>query len=82
MKPQLLSFSLTIDLFQVAVHAIGDRANDLILDLYSSVASKNGMRDRRFRVSLSLKYEKPSIIFYLFENDKYIGTIFSTKATV
>jgi hypothetical protein len=65
MKPQLLSFSLTIDLFQVAVHAIGDRANDLILDLYSSVASKNGMRDRRFRVSLSLKYEKPSIIFYL-----------------
>jgi hypothetical protein len=34
MKPQLLSFSLTIDLFQVAVHAIGDRANDLILDVY------------------------------------------------
>ncbi|KAL3814746.1 hypothetical protein ACJIZ3_016014 [Penstemon smallii] len=35
---------------QVAVHAIGDRANDLILDLYKSVASKNGMRDRRFRI--------------------------------
>ncbi|KAL8555259.1 hypothetical protein ACS0TY_003170 [Phlomoides rotata] len=35
---------------QVAIHAIGDRANDLILDLYKSVASKNGMRDRRFRI--------------------------------
>jgi len=64
MKSQLLSFSFTIHLFQVAIHAIGDRANDLILDLYSSVASTNGMRDRRFRVSLLLKYEKLSIIFY------------------
>ncbi|KAK6143296.1 hypothetical protein DH2020_023644 [Rehmannia glutinosa] len=35
---------------QVAIHAIGDRANDLILDLYKSVASKNGVRDRRFRI--------------------------------
>ncbi|KAI3448791.1 hypothetical protein Pfo_005456 [Paulownia fortunei] len=35
---------------QVAIHAIGDRANDLILDLYKSVASENGMRDRRFRI--------------------------------
>ncbi|GMH15713.1 hypothetical protein Nepgr_017554 [Nepenthes gracilis] len=35
---------------QVAIHAIGDRANDLILDVYKSVASTNGMRDRRFRV--------------------------------
>ncbi|GKU91345.1 hypothetical protein SLEP1_g5230 [Rubroshorea leprosula] len=35
---------------QVAIHAIGDRANDLILDIYESVASKNGNRDRRFRI--------------------------------
>ncbi|XP_075502001.1 protein LONG AFTER FAR-RED 3 isoform X2 [Primulina tabacum] len=35
---------------QVAVHAIGDRANGLILDMYKSVSSKNGMRDRRFRI--------------------------------
>ncbi|KAG5565121.1 hypothetical protein RHGRI_001120 [Rhododendron griersonianum] len=34
---------------QVAIHAIGDRANDLILDMYKSVVAKNGMRDRRFR---------------------------------
>ena len=38
--------------FQVAIHAIGDRANDLILDIYESVVSTNGMRDRRFRVNL------------------------------
>ncbi|KAK9283232.1 hypothetical protein L1049_011468 [Liquidambar formosana] len=35
---------------QVAIHAIGDRANDLILDMYQSVVSMNGMKDRRFRI--------------------------------
>ncbi len=35
---------------QVAVHAIGDRANALLLDLYDSVSIANGPRDRRFRV--------------------------------
>lgn len=35
---------------QVAIHAIGDRANDLILDMYEQVASQNGNRDRRFRI--------------------------------
>ena len=35
---------------QVAVHAIGDAANDLILTIYDEVARKNGVRDRRFRV--------------------------------
>ncbi|XP_034704748.1 protein LONG AFTER FAR-RED 3 isoform X7 [Vitis riparia] len=35
---------------QVAIHAIGDKANDLILDVYESVGSTNGMRDRRFRI--------------------------------
>lgn len=34
---------------QVAVHAIGDRANALLLDLYDSVAAAHGPRDRRFR---------------------------------
>ncbi|EYU42934.1 hypothetical protein ABFS82_14G173700 [Erythranthe guttata] len=48
----LYNMSLSSDKagLQVAVHAIGDRANDLILDLYKSVASENGMRDRRFRI--------------------------------
>ncbi|KAL8143308.1 hypothetical protein V2J09_016340 [Rumex salicifolius] len=35
---------------QVAVHAIGDRANDVVLDMYKSVADENGPRDRRLRI--------------------------------
>ena len=35
---------------QVAVHAIGDRANALILSIYDSVAKAHGPRDRRFRI--------------------------------
>ncbi|HET7460251.1 MAG TPA: amidohydrolase [Longimicrobium sp.] len=35
---------------QVMVHAIGDRANTLILDIFERVAREDGPRDRRFRV--------------------------------
>lgn len=35
---------------QVAIHAIGDKANDIILNMFDSVVSFNGMRDRRFRI--------------------------------
>lgn len=34
----------------LAVHAIGDRANALLLDIYARVAAENGPRDRRFRI--------------------------------
>jgi predicted amidohydrolase YtcJ len=34
----------------VAVHAIGDRANDWLLDAYAEAIRRNGRRDRRFRV--------------------------------
>jgi hypothetical protein len=34
----------------VMVHAIGDRANGMLLDIYERVAKENGTRDRRFRV--------------------------------
>jgi predicted amidohydrolase YtcJ len=34
----------------IAVHAIGDRANAVLLDLYAEVAKQNGPRDRRFRI--------------------------------
>jgi predicted amidohydrolase YtcJ len=34
----------------VAVHAIGDRGNAELLDLYAEVSQKNGPRDRRFRI--------------------------------
>ena len=36
--------------FQNAVHAIGDQANDDILDVFAEVARVNGPRDRRFRI--------------------------------
>ena len=35
---------------QVIIHAIGDRANDLILTIYEQVERENGERDRRFRI--------------------------------
>ena len=35
---------------QVAVHAIGDRANDWLLDTFAHVETANAPRDRRFRV--------------------------------
>ncbi len=35
---------------QVAVHAIGDRANAILLAIYDSVAHAHGARDRRLRV--------------------------------
>lgn len=35
---------------QIAVHAIGERANGLLLDIYDSVGRAHGPRDRRFRI--------------------------------
>jgi predicted amidohydrolase YtcJ len=35
---------------QVVVHAIGERANGLLLDIYDSVAQAHGPKDRRFRI--------------------------------
>lgn len=35
---------------QIAAHAIGDRANDLVLDVLQDVAAANGPRDRRSRI--------------------------------
>lgn len=35
---------------QVMIHAIGDEANFRILEIYKTVAEKDGLRDRRFRI--------------------------------
>jgi predicted amidohydrolase YtcJ len=35
---------------QVVVHAIGERANALLLDIFDSVMTAHGSRDRRFRI--------------------------------
>ncbi|CAM0885086.1 unnamed protein product [Alopecurus aequalis] len=35
---------------QVAIHAIGDKANDMLLDMFDMVVHLNGLKDRRFRI--------------------------------
>ncbi|PWZ30262.1 putative amidohydrolase YtcJ [Zea mays] len=35
---------------QVAIHAIGDKANDILLDMVDKVVDLNGAKDRRFRI--------------------------------
>lgn len=35
---------------QILIHAIGDRANDLILSVFEQVEKENGTHDRRFRI--------------------------------
>lgn len=35
---------------QIMIHAIGDRANDLILSMFEQAERENGLRDRRFRI--------------------------------
>jgi predicted amidohydrolase YtcJ len=35
---------------QIAIHAIGDKANDTILQFYSRLVSEQGQRDRRLRI--------------------------------
>jgi len=46
---------------QVAVHAIGDRANALILDLYQEVFEQDKPRDRRWRVEHAQHLRKEDI---------------------
>ena len=46
---------------QVTAHAIGDRANDIVLDIMAAVAKANGKRDRRFRVE-HVQHMKPAAI--------------------
>ena len=35
---------------QIAIHAIGDKANRTILEMFAEVEKRNGARDRRFRI--------------------------------
>ena len=45
----------------VMVHAIGDRANALLLDIYERVSRENGPRDRRFRIEHAQHLAPPDI---------------------
>lgn len=46
---------------QVTAHAIGDEANDIVLDTFAAVAKANGPRDRRFRVE-HVQHMKPHAV--------------------
>ncbi len=35
---------------QLSIHAIGDRANSVLLDMFEKAVAQNGPRDRRFRI--------------------------------
>jgi predicted amidohydrolase YtcJ len=51
-KPKLLRDVTSADKagLQVMVHAIGERANRIVLDVFDAAAKVNGRRDRRFRI--------------------------------
>jgi hypothetical protein len=46
---------------QITVHAIGDRANNTILNIFERVIEENGNRDRRFRIEHAQHLAKDDI---------------------
>lgn len=60
--------------FQLAVHAIGDRANALVLDAFEKAVRANGPRDRRFRIEHAQVVRKADLARY-----KALGVIASIQ---
>jgi predicted amidohydrolase YtcJ len=60
--------------YQLAVHAIGDRANALVLDAFEKAAAANGPRERRFRIEHAQVVRKPDLDRY-----KRLGVIASIQ---
>lgn len=60
--------------FQLAVHAIGDRANSLVLDAFERAAAADGPRDRRFRVEHAQHVRAADIARY-----KALGVVASVQ---
>jgi predicted amidohydrolase YtcJ len=50
--------------FQLAVHAIGDRANSLVLDAFAKAVQQNGPRERRFRIEHAQVVRKADLARY------------------
>lgn len=57
----------------VMIHAIGDRANDIILSIFEQVEKENGERDRRFRIEHA-QHLRPQDISR-FARDKVIASM-------
>jgi predicted amidohydrolase YtcJ len=60
--------------FQLAVHAIGDRANALVLDAFEKAAAANAPRERRFRIEHAQVVRKPDLQRY-----KALGVVASIQ---
>ena len=60
--------------FQLAVHAIGDRANALVLDAFEKAAQANGPRERRFRIEHAQHVRAADVARY-----KALGVIASVQ---
>ena len=58
---------------QVMIHAIGDRANDLILTIYEQVEREDGKRDRRFRIEHAQHLRRQDIP--RFARDKVVASM-------
>ena len=58
---------------QIMIHAIGDRANELILSLFEQVANENGAHDRRFRIEHAQHLRRQDIS--RFSRDKVIASV-------
>src|SRR4029079_10730227 len=60
--------------FQLAVHAIGDRADSLVLDAFEKAAAANPSRERRFRIEHAQVVRKADLARY-----KRLGVIASIQ---
>ena len=49
---------------QIAVHAIGDRANQIVLGMFSRAGVVNGRRDRRFRIEHAQHLRRDEIAIF------------------
>ena len=58
---------------QIMIHAIGDRANDLILTIFEQAEKENGVRDRRFRIEHAQHLRSQDIS--RFSRDKVIASM-------
>jgi len=59
---------------QVAIHAIGDRGVDWVLDTFDSASKQNGPRDRRFRIEHAQHFSPDAVATF-----KRIGAIASMQ---
>ena len=56
---QKLAFDADAAGFQLIIHAIGDRANALVLDIFERLAAERGTRDRRPRIEHAQVVREP-----------------------